>query len=504
MKTLFLNPPHPLNIRLDIQRYTLRTRAGSLFPPIWLAWAAASVPNSRVVDSMASNLNTGDALSAIKGYDLLVMQVDTATVPGCIQFADEVKQSADIDICFVGPHASVLSCADTILKNAKSVDYVARREYDYTIKEVAEGKQPGQILGLSYRKDGECKHNPDRPYIRNLDELPFVNPIYKRDLPFKVYRIHELRHPFTTIFSSRGCRYGCKYYCRWPAVFDGSEFRARSPENVYEEVLWVKENMPEIKEILFDEGTFTTIPKRVEEICKLIKPLGVTWSCNARADVPVETLREMKASGCRLLIVGFESSHQEILNTIRKGERLGAMEQFTKECKKVGLLVHGTFMIGLPGETKESIEDNFKLAVKLDFDSIQVSVATPYPGTEFWDYLQGKDWLVTDSCVGEDGLQHAVYSYPQLSQSEIERAAEELHKKFIFRRRFIWKTFRLACSNINETRRVTRGLKEYALYLWKTRQKTPESVESRKLVSADDPANCLCPAEEGYQTVADE
>ena len=420
MKTLFLNPPHPLNIKLDIQRYTLRTRAGSLFPPIWLSWAAASVPNSRVVDSMASNLTANEVVSIAKDYDLVVMQVDTATVNPCIQVAEFIKQSTTALICFVGPHVSVQPCANDVLNRTKSVDYIARREYDYTVKELAEGKPPQRILGLSYKENGEIHHNSDRPFIENLDELPFVNPIYKRDLPVKVYRIHELRHPFTTIFSSRGCRYGCKYYCRWPAVFDGSEFRTRSPVNVYEEVRWVKENMPEIKEILFDEGTFTTIPKRVEEICALIKPLDVTWSCNARADVPIETLKKMKESGCRLLIVGFESSHQEILNTIRKGEKLERMEQFVRDCRKVGLLVHGTFMIGLPGETKQTIEDNFKLAVKLDLDSIQFSVATPYPGTDFWEYLKGKGWLITNNYVNEDGLQQAVYSYPNLSQEEIE------------------------------------------------------------------------------------
>jgi radical SAM superfamily enzyme YgiQ (UPF0313 family) len=471
-----LNPPNPLNVRLDIQRYTLRTRAGSLFPPIWLSWAAASVPDSRVVDSMASNLTVNDVLTIVKDYDLVVMQVDSATINFCIQVADMIKESTNLSICFVGPHVSVQTCADDVLRRAKSVDYAARKEYDYTIKELAEGKKPEEILGLSYKKNKAIYHNADRPFIQNLDNLPFVNPIYKRDLPVKVYRIHELRHPFTTIFSSRGCRYGCKYYCRWPAVFDGSNFRARSPQNVYEEVRWIKENMPEIKELLFDEGTFTTIPKRVEDICSLIKPLKVTWSCNARADVPFETLKKMKDAGCRLLIVGFESSHQEILNNIRKGERLDRMVQFVADCKKAKLLVHGTFMTGLPGETKETIQDNFKLAVKLDLDSIQFSVATPYPGTEFWDYLKQQGWLLNDNCISEDGLQHAVYKYPNLSQDEIEKSVEVLHKKFLFRRRFIWKTFRLACSNINEARRISKGLYEYTSYLWKTRKKKNSSA----------------------------
>jgi len=461
---MFLNPPHPLSIRLDIQRYTLRTRAGSLFPPIWLSWAAASVPNSRVVDAMASDLTVDQVISMTKDYDLIVMQVDSATIVPCIQLSEAIKQYTDVKICFVGPHVSVLSFADQIMKDTRHVDYIARREYDYTVKELTEKKPLQKILGLSHRKNGEINHNPDRPLIENLDELPFVNPIYKRDLPMRVYRIHELRHPFTTIFSSRGCPFGCRYYCRWPAVFDGSKFRARSPKNVYQEILWVKENMREIREILFDEGTFTTIPKRVEEICELIKPLDVTWSCNARADVPFETLRKMKEAGCRLVITGFESANPEILNTIRKGVTLERMEKFVRDCKKVGILVHGTFMIGLPGETKQTIENSFKFAVKMDLDSIQFSVAAPYPGTEFWNYLNERDWLISSNYIDESGLQQAVYNYPNLSGEEIKAATENLHRRFLFRPRFIWKTFRLAFSHKDEMRRVFRSLYEYALY----------------------------------------
>lgn len=468
MKTLFLNPPHPLNIRLDIQRYTLRTRAGSMFPPIWISWAAASVPQSRVVDAMASNLTVQDILSISKGYDLIVMQVDTSMVDACIWLSNLLKESTGASICFVGPHVSVLECADEILKKTKSVDYIARKEFDYTVKELAEGVPREKILGLSYRKSDKVHHNPDRPLIIDIDSLPFVNPIYKRDLPTKVYRIHELRHPFTTIFSSRGCPFGCRYYCRWPAVFEGSIFRPRSSYNVYEEVRWVKENMPEIREILFDDGTFTTDPKRVEEICDLIKPLDVVWSCNARANVPPHTLKKMKEAGCRLVIVGFESANQQILNTIRKGITLERMEKFVRDCKEVGILVHGTFMIGLPGETRQTIEKTFKWAVRMDLDSIQFSVATPYPGTEFWKYLKERGWLRNNaSYVDESGVQQAVYDYPYLSGEEIKEACEILHRKFISRPRFIWKSIRLAFSHKDEMRRVVRSAYEYILYLWR-------------------------------------
>jgi radical SAM superfamily enzyme YgiQ (UPF0313 family) len=424
------------------------------------------------VDAIASGLTVEDVLRIAKHFDLVVMQVDTASIDSDLQVARRLKEFTDATICLVGPHVSVLECADEVLRKTKFVDYVARREYDYTIKELAEGVPPEKILGLSYRKGESVQHNPDRPFIKNVDELPFVNPIYKRDLPMKVYRIHELRHPFTTIFSSRGCPFGCRYFCRWPAVFEGSLFRPRSPQNVFEEVRWVKENMPWIKEILFDDGTFTTDPRRVEKICDLIKDLDVVWSCNARADVPFHVLRKMKEAGCRMVIVGFESANQHILNTIRKGITLERMEKFVKDCKKVGILVHGTFMIGLPGETKETIENTFRWAVKMDLDSIQFSVATPYPGTEFWNYLKERGWLRQDlRYIDEEGIQQAVYDYPDLSGEEIREACEILHRRFVFRPRFVWKTIRLALSHKDEMRRVLRATYEYVLYLWKIKKK---------------------------------
>lgn len=465
LKTLFLNPPYVSGVRLDIQRYTIRARAASLFPPIWLSWAAASVPDSRVVDAIASKLTTSQVVPIAKKYDLVVIQADTATINQCIRLADVMKSTTNAEICLVGPHVSVL--ADEIMKGSKCIDYIARREYDYTVKELASDKVLKDIPGLSYRDNGKICHNPNRPFIENLDQLPFVNPIYKRDLPIKAYGIHELHHPMTTLFTGRGCPYGCKYFCRWPAVFNGNRYRTRSPHNVYDEVLWVKENMPEVKEILFDEGTFTTFPERVEEICDLIKPLDVIWSCNARADVPLRTLKKMKEAGCRLVIVGFENASQRVLNTIHKGTIIDRMEKFVEDCKNVGILIHGCFMVGLPGETRQTMEDTFRWAVKMDVDSIQFSVATPYPGTEFWKYLKDGGYLRSDVYVDERGFQEAVYDYPGLSSKEICEASESFHRRFIFRPRFVWKTFRLVLSDKYEAKRVARGFYAYMRYLWK-------------------------------------
>ncbi|MEM3449303.1 MAG: radical SAM protein [Nitrososphaerota archaeon] len=450
-------------MKLDIQRYTIRARAASLFPPIWLSWASASVPNSRVVDAVASRLSENDILKITKSYDLVVIQADSSIINYCIYLAERIKSESGALICFVGPHVTVL--ADETLRASKCIDFIARREYDYTIRDLAEGKEPSKILGISRRENDRIIHNPDRPLIENLDELPFVNPIYKRDLPIKAYGIHELFHPFTTIFSSRGCPYGCRYYCRWPAVFEGSRYRMRSPSNVYEEMLWIKENMKEVKEILFDEDTFGVFPKRVKEICKLLEPLDLTWSCNARATLSLDVLEAMRRAGCRLLIVGFESGSPDILRTIRKGVTVDMMKQFAENCHKVGLLIHGCFQVGLPGETPETLEKTFKLALELDCDSIQFSVASPYPGTDFYKFLKENGYLKSDAYVDERGFQQAVYDYPGLSSADICQASEDFHKRYIFRSHYMLKLLRLAISDKREAKRILRGVYHYASYL---------------------------------------
>ena len=125
------------------------------------------------------------------------------------------------------------------------------------------------------------------------------------------------------------------------------------------------------------------------ELCAKLKPLGLTWSCTSRVTTDFETLQAMKDAGCRLLIVGFESGDPQILKNIKKGATLERARQFVKDCKKLGLAIHGDFILGLPGETRETIRRTIDFAKELNVETIQVSMAHAYPGTEFYDYVQG-------------------------------------------------------------------------------------------------------------------
>src|ERR1041385_6885003 len=204
----------------------------------------------------------------------------------------------------------------------------------------------------------------------------------------------------------------------------GHPWRTRSVPNVVAEVRRSLELFPNAKEIFFDDDTFPWAKDRTVELCKALKPLRFTWSCNARVTTGYQTLRAMKEAGCRLLIVGFESGDPGILQRIKKGATVEQARELMKHCKVLDLVVHGDFQVGLPGETHETIQRTLEFAMELDPETIQVSMSHPYPGTEFDAYLKKHNYAVDAVMTDEQGHQLPVFQYPGLSRTEIMRAVE--------------------------------------------------------------------------------
>ena len=213
-----------------------------------------------------------------------------------------------------------------------------------------------------------------------MDSLPWVTKVYKDNLVTSDYYNGYMLHPYMSFYTGRGCKSRCSF-CLWPQTISGHNYRTRSVENIAAEVLWARDNFPEIKEFFFDDDTLTDNIQHVEALAKEIGKLGITWSCNAKANVPYETLKIMKDNGLRLLLVGYESGNQEILVNIKKGIRLDIARQITSDCHKLGIIIHGTFIVGLPGETIETIEQSINYAQELNPQTIQVSLPAAYPGT---------------------------------------------------------------------------------------------------------------------------
>jgi hopanoid biosynthesis associated radical SAM protein HpnJ len=434
MKTLFLHPPSFEGFDGGAgSRYQARREVRSFWYPTWLAQPAALVPDSKLVDAPPANLRLADVLPLALQYELLVMHTSTPSLASDLKVAEAFREANPrMKIGLVGAAVAV---DPTALNFSPAVDFVCGKEFDFTIKEVAEGRPFGRIAGLSFRSpSGAITHNPPRPVLGNMDELPSVVEVYKRDLRVENYFIGYLKHPYLSLYTGRGCRSKCTF-CLWPQTVGGHTYRTRTPGKVINEIALARQYFPQVKEFFFDDDTFTDDLPRAEEIARGLGELGVTWSCNAKANVPRRTLEVLRGNGLRLLLVGYESGNQQILNNIKKGTRVDVARRFTRDCHDLGITIHGTFIAGLPGETRETLEETIRFAIDVNPHTIQVSLAAPYPGTELFRQAVENNWFDRDHAelVDERGLQIAPLHYPHLSHREIFGALETMYKRFYFR-----------------------------------------------------------------------
>ncbi|HEV7159133.1 MAG TPA: hopanoid biosynthesis associated radical SAM protein HpnJ [Caulobacteraceae bacterium] len=419
-------------------RYQARREIRSFWYPTWLAQPAAMVEGSRLIDAPPHRQSLAEIAPLAKDYDLVVLHTSAPSFGSDVKTIEAMKAvNPELKAGLIG--AKVAVDADGSLKSAPAVDFVARNEFDFTIKEVAEDRPLSTIDGLSWRNDqGVIVHNQDRAILEKMDDLPFVTPVYKRDLTIENYFIGYLKHPYISIYTGRGCKSRCTF-CLWPQTVGGHRYRTRSVGHVIEEIAWATKAFPQVKEFFFDDDTFTDDLPRAEAIAKELGKLGVTWSCNAKANVPRKSLEILKEGGLRLLLVGYESGNQQILHNIKKGMRIEVAERFTRDCHDLGITIHGTFIVGLPGETRETLAETVRWATKINPHTIQVSLAAPYPGTFLHDQAVKNGWLDADNAelVDEHGIQIAPLHYPHLSHAEIFQSVETFYRRFYFRPRKI-------------------------------------------------------------------
>jgi len=470
MKPLFLNPPSFEDFDGGAgARYQASREVTSFWFPTWLTYPAGMIEGSRVVDAPVQRLDLAACLAIAKDYDLVLMYTSTPTLAIDVETARRIKEQKPSTVTVLtGPHVTILP--EESLRFAKgAVDIVCRGEFDYSAKELCEGTPWEQVAGISFLRDGEYVATKDRPLLTDLDSLPFSSQIYARDLPIEEYIIPHIKHPYVSIYSSRGCPARC-IFCLWPQTYTGQVMRTRSPENVYQEVLWIKENLPQVKEISFDDDTFSADKKHAVAVARLIKPLNVSWVINARANCDYETLKEMRDAGLHHVIVGYESSDEQILKNIKKGVSKAQAIEFTKNCKKLGITIHGAFIMGLPGETRETIKETIAYAIELDLSSIQVSLASPYPGTEFYALAKREGWISSDNFLDAEGHQQCVINYPSLSNQEIFDAVELFYKKFYFRPKYIARSIFRMVVDSKERKKLLKEGAQYLDYMRKRKQ----------------------------------
>ena len=460
MKTLLLNPPSFEGFDGGASsRWPATREIESYWYPVWLAYPAAMIPESRLLDAPPHGVSPTETVQIATGYDFVVLFTSTPGFASDVRLAQMMKAAKPaLKIAFVGPH--VTTNPEESLNASEAIDFVTHKEFDYSVTEFASGMPLEDIKGVSFRKDGKILHTEKRLPIENLDALPWATPIYKRDMDYTRYNVPFLLHPYISFYTTRGCPAKCTF-CLWPQTFDGHMWRQRSVDDVANEVKQALELFPDVKEIFFDDDTFTISKERVLALCERFKPLNFTWSCTSRVHVDLETLQAMRAAGCRLFIVGFESGNPQILKNIKKGATVEQGREFMKNCKKAGIVVHGDFIIGLPGETRETIEESLQFAKELDCETIQVSIAHAFPGTEFYDFAKSNGYFRDVDMTDETGHQLPHIEYPGLSRREMMQAVEHFYDQYYFRPRIVARIVKKAIFDSKERSRLYKEAQEY-------------------------------------------
>lgn len=488
MKIVLINPPFKVEygkFSRD-QRSPAITKSGTLYYPTWLASATGVLEEAghkcKLMDCCAVQMNDDKTLQIIRDFkpDMIVINTSTPSIYNDCLFAEKVKDFfPNIFAVLVGTHPSALP-EETMGIN-KAVDAIARREYEYTLRELANNLEAGNcdfstILGLTYRNsDNQIINNEDRPFIEDLDSLPFVSKVYKEQgIDPKDYFFSAAEYPMMIIFTGRGCPNNC-FFCVYPQTFHGrKKYRLRSPENVIQELEYMVENFPELKSIGFEDDTFTADLERTKEICRLMIEKGLNkkfnWWVNARVTLDYVTMKLMKEAGCRLLIAGFESGNQNVLNRMHKGILLDWSKQYVKNANKAGLLIHGCFMVGNPGETKETMQETLNLALELNTDTAQFFPLMVYPGTDAYRWAESNNYLVTrdwSKWITEDGLHSCVISLPGASSTELVEFCNEARRKYYLRPRYIISKMKQFITHPDERKRLIKAGTRFVKFLFK-------------------------------------
>lgn len=465
MRALFFNPPFKKRYDSAGARFQATRRSRSMWYPVWLAHGCAvSAHRSDLLDGPAEDIPREEGIQRAAQYDVVVFYTSTSSFKNDAQLAAEVKKlNPDSVIVFTGPHASAVP--EKCLQLGPAIDVVTINEFDFTIKDILDGKPLKDVAGIVWRNGDGFVRNSIRPRVEDMDSLPFIAPIYKKYLPIDSYYLPFALRPYLSLFSGRGCPYYCTF-CVWPHTFTGRDYRKRSIPNVLEEMRFVKKELPRVKEIFFDDDTFTVDKEWVMEFCEAAEPLKMTWSVNARADIPFKVLKRMRQAGCRLMVVGYESGNQQILNNIKKGTKVTRYVEFTRDANRAGLMIHGTFILGLTGESQKTIRETIDFAKSLKLDTVQCSIITALPGTELYErarrdgHLHNPDKMLTD-----DGFQLSPVNYPDASQEEIQKGARDFHREFYMRPQYFGRLVQHCLKGPSEAQRVFSVGWEYVKFV---------------------------------------
>lgn len=477
-KVLLLSPPF-LDRFSKSSRSPAVTKSATVYYPLWLSYAAGVLDKRgyelKIVDAPAKRYKKQQTLDMIKEYNpgLIVIDSATGSIENDLDFAKHIKKALpNAKTCFVGTHVSA-TVSEILPRDAAFVDFIARHEYDYTLPELVDtidGKMSiSDVLGISYCINGQLKENPDRPYIENLDDIPFVSSVYKKYLNYKDYFYAHVSYPTVSIFSSRGCPSRC-IYCMYSQVMFGKAYRKRSAQNMFDEIVYITKEFPDVKEILIDDDNFSVDQKNVQEFCKLMieNKVKLKWVCECRVNLKYETMVLMRKAGCRLIVTGYESGSQLILDNMHKGITLEQSRKFNAAAKKARVRVHGCFMVGNPGETKETMMETLSFAKSLTMDTVQFFPLMVYPGTEAYDWAKENEYIRAKSYrdwLQKGGEHNCVLETPELSAQEMVDFCNYARKQFYLRPKYVFMKAGQCLTNKDDLFRTAKAFGKFWKYL---------------------------------------
>jgi radical SAM superfamily enzyme YgiQ (UPF0313 family) len=479
MRVLLLNPPFLKKFSRP-QRSPAVTKSGTLYFPLWLSYSAAVLMEDgfevELIDAPADDVSLEEVVERARVFAprLIVLDTSTPSISNDVSVGGALKDACpSAFIALVGTHVSAMP--EETLRMDERIGAVARFEYDHTIRDLARGISGGAgprgVDGLSFMERGVVIHNQRRPYIEDLDSIPFVSGVYRRFLRIENYFNPNALYPMVTITSSRGCPFPCTF-CVYPQTLMGRGFRLRGVANVVDEMEYITREFPQAKAVFFEDDTLTVNKQRCLALSAEIKRRGISisWTANARVGLDYETMRAMREAGLRSFCVGFESGSQKILDAMKKKTRLKEMHDFMRDARRAGVLIHGCFMAGLPGETRETLSETLELAKSLKPDTVQFYPVMVYPGTEAYDWYSSRGLIrATDFSmwITAEGLHNTVISTETLSSEDLVRFCDEARRAFYLRPGYILYKLKQLATSPREIRRTLKAGRTFVKYLFR-------------------------------------
>ncbi|UCC57629.1 MAG: cobalamin-dependent protein [Candidatus Bathyarchaeum sp.] len=433
MQVTFVNPPYPPGAHQHPP-----------FLPLGIGYLAAVLEKNgydvNVIDCQALHLTLSEVENELRKRqpDIVGLTSTTLTYKSALNIIKAAKDALPNCLTILGgSHATFWD--EEALKECPQLDVIVRGEGENTILELVKKVEMGEsfhnVMGTTCRKDNKTIKNPTRPFIEDLDNLPFP--------AFHLWPIGHFKKYGKIIFpvmTSRGCTFWCDF-CSAVRMF-GRRYRMRSPQKVVDELEFLYRKYGEDQYTFYDDA-FTVSQARTEEICNEIlkRGLKIKWDCETRVDmVTKDLLQKMKDAGCIAVWFGVEAGSEQVIEAMGKGISIQQTLNAFKWANEVGLMTVASMILGFPGETRETAMESINLLKRIKSDEIGVYIATPYPGTPMYDYVKKMGWIkITD--FNRYDTATPIFETPTMSMKELRELHDEVHRRFYLRPTYIIRAF---------------------------------------------------------------